>query len=48
MLGATIAALTAFTVVNIHTHPAYIAWIAPTILVLPVMLWWQKRVRAWK
>lgn len=45
MLGATIAACTAFTVVNFHTNPAWIAWIAPTALILPVILYWTKRVR---
>lgn len=45
MLGATIATLTAFTVVNIHTNPAYIAWIAPTIVILPLIFWWKYRVK---
>jgi uncharacterized membrane protein len=47
MLGATIATLTAFTVVNIQTNPEYIAWIAPTILILPLIIWWTRKVRQW-
>lgn len=41
MLGATIATLTAFTVVNFHTNPAIIAWITPTLLIVPIILWWR-------
>lgn len=48
MLGATIATCTAFTVVNFHTNPAYIAWIAPTIVIVPAILYWQQRVRKWQ
>lgn len=48
MLGATIAACTAFTVVNIHTNPAWIAWIAPTVVIAPVIMYWNRRVKKWK
>lgn len=48
MLGATIATVTAFTVVNITTHPAFIAWIAPTILITPIIYWWVYRVKTMK
>lgn len=48
MLGATIATLTAFTVVNFQTHPAFIAWLAPTVLILPVIFYWRHRVSKWK
>lgn len=44
MLGATIAASTAFTVVNVQTHPAYIAWLAPTFIIVPFILWWRWRL----
>ena len=47
MLGATIAVITAFTVVNIQTNPAYLAWIAPTIVILPLIAYWQRRVKSW-
>ena len=45
MLGATIAAITAFSVTNIPIKPSAILWIAPTLLLTPVIIWWQKRVR---
>lgn len=48
MLAATIAAITAFTVVNITTHPAFLAWIAPTILITPIIYWWSYRVKSRK
>ena len=44
MLGATIATITAFTVVNVHTNPGYIAWIAPTLVILPLIIWWKRKV----
>jgi uncharacterized membrane protein len=47
MLGATIATLTAFTVVNFHTNPEYLAWIGPTILITPLIVWWRIRVSNW-
>jgi hypothetical protein len=37
MMGAYIAALTAFLVQNVHTDPAFIVWIAPTILIAPLI-----------
>jgi uncharacterized membrane protein len=48
MLGATIATITAFTVVNITTHPAFIAWIAPTVVIVPVIYWWRYRINSGK
>lgn len=47
MLGATIAVITAFTVVNIQTNPVYLAWITPTLVILPVIAYWQRRVKNW-
>lgn len=47
MLGATIATLTAFTVVNFQTHPEYLAWIGPTLLITPLIVWWRFRVAKW-
>lgn len=37
MMGAYIAALTAFLVQNVHTDPAFIVWIAPTLLISPLI-----------
>lgn len=39
MMGATIAAVTAFLVVNIQTDPAWIAWIAPTVVITPFIFY---------
>jgi uncharacterized membrane protein (UPF0136 family) len=46
MLGGTIAALTAFTVVNINVQPALIPWLTPTVLITPVITVWSRRIRA--
>lgn len=39
MMGATIAAVTAFLVVNIQTDPVWIAWIAPTVAITPFIFY---------
>lgn len=44
MLGATIAATTAFSVTNIPIHPSIILWITPTLILSPVILWWKRRI----
>jgi hypothetical protein len=46
MLGGTIAALTAFTVVNINMQPAFIPWLAPTVLITPIITIWSRKLRA--
>ncbi len=46
MLGGTIAALTAFTVVNINMQPAFIPWLAPTVLITPIIILWGRKIRA--
>lgn len=48
MLGATIAALTAFSVTNIHIKPSIVLWLGPTVLLVPVIAWWKQRVLAGK
>ncbi|MGL4609784.1 MAG: hypothetical protein ACRCYY_08885 [Trueperaceae bacterium] len=45
MLGGSIAALTAFTVVNINMQPAFIPWLAPTVLITPVIALWSRKIR---
>lgn len=37
MIGAYIAAFTAFLVQNVHTEPAFIAWLAPTLVLVPLI-----------
>jgi hypothetical protein len=44
MLAGTIAAVTAVTVVNVHTDPAALAWLAPTVVLTPLIVYWNRRV----
>ena len=44
MLGGTIATITAVLVVNVETSPPWIAWIAPTVAISPLIAWWNFRV----
>lgn len=44
MLAATIAALTAFAVTNFTFHPEIVLWLGPTVVLVPVIFWWHKRV----
>lgn len=43
MLAGTIATVTATFVVNVSTDPAWIAWVAPTLLITPVIIYWNRR-----
>lgn len=45
MLAGTIAATTAFLVVNIEFHPAYVIWLAPTIVITPIIVAMNFKVR---
>ncbi len=45
MLGGTIAAVTAFTVVNVRFDPAFVVWLAPTVVLTPLIVYWNVRVR---
>ena len=44
MMGATIAVVTAILVVNPPTNPEWVWWILPTVLITPVIFWWNKKV----
>ena len=44
MLAGTIATVTAVLVVNVDTNPVWIVWIAPTIAITPLIVWWNLRV----
>ena len=46
MLGGTIAAVTAFVVANFSMQPAFVLWLAPTVLITPLIIVWSRRVRA--
>ena len=43
MIGAYIAALTAFLVVNNTYLPAVVAWLLPTIILTPLIFYWSKK-----
>ncbi len=45
MLAGTIATVTAVLVVNVDTNPAWLAWILPTVLMTPLIVWWNIRLR---
>jgi uncharacterized membrane protein len=44
MLGATIAAVTAFSVTNLHFLPPLAVWLGPSVLLVPVLRWWRYKV----
>jgi len=44
MLAGTIATVTAAAVVNIHFLPSLAVWLGPTVLMTPVISWWNVRV----
>ncbi len=44
MLAGTIATVTAVLVVNVDTNPVWIAWILPTVVITPLITWWNFRV----
>jgi hypothetical protein len=43
MGGACIATVTAVFVVNIQTNPAFIAWLLPTLIGTPLIIYWSRR-----
>jgi uncharacterized membrane protein len=50
MVGAYIATVTAFLVVNISMNPAWLLWLLPTLIGTPVIIYytqvWKKRLKA--
>ena len=44
MMGGTIAVVTAVLVVNPPSNPEWVWWILPTVLITPVIFWWNKKV----
>ncbi len=49
MLGGTIANVTAVTVVNWQSNPAWVAWLAPSAVLVPLIVYWNvKTIRAGK
>ena len=45
MLGGLIATITAVAVVNFKTDPAFIVWLAPTALITPYIVYWNRKLR---
>ena len=46
MLAGTISTVTAVFVVNVDTDPAWLAWILPTVVITPLIVWWNLRIRS--
>ena len=44
MMAGTIATVTAVLVVNVATNPVWLAWILPTLVMTPLIVWWNVRV----
>jgi hypothetical protein len=45
MLGGTIGAITAFVVTNVRVEPAFVLWLAPSVALAPLIVYWSLRVR---
>jgi hypothetical protein len=46
MLAGTIAAVTAFLVTNVSFEPVFLLWLAPTVVMTPLIVWWNRRIQA--
>ena len=44
MLAGTIAVITAVLVTNIYIEPVFILWILPTIIITPIIFWWNRKI----
>ena len=44
MLAGTIATVTAAAVVNLPFLPPLVLWLGPTVLLTPLIFWWNARV----
>ena len=44
MLAGTIATVTAVAVVNVDMNPIWLPWMLPTVLITPLIVWWNVRV----
>lgn len=45
MMGAYISTITAFLVTNVHSHPVYLAWLAPTVFITPIIFYYVAKYR---
>lgn len=48
MLAGAIATVTAFAVTNVSVQPAFIVWLAPTFVITPIIILWNRKIRAGK
>ena len=44
MMAGTIATITAVVVVNVEMDPAWVPWVLPTVVITPLIVWWNVRV----
>ena len=44
MMGGTIAVITAVLVVNPPFEPEWVWWVLPTVLITPVIFWWNSKI----
>ena len=44
MLAGTIAVITAVLVTNLSIEPVFILWILPTIIISPIIFWWNRKI----
>ena len=44
MMGVTIAVITAVLVVNPPFEPEWVWWVLPTVLITPVIFWWNFKI----
>ncbi len=45
MLAGLIATVTAFVVTNFTANPEFILWIAPTIFIVPYIVYWNRKLK---
>ena len=45
MMAATIATLTAFLVTNFNSNPEFLLWLAPSVVISPIITWWSIRIQ---
>lgn len=45
MLGGTISTVTAVVVVNFQTEPAFIGWLLPSAILVPVIIFWSIKLK---
>ena len=44
MMGGTVAVVTAVLVVNVDMEPQWLLWVLPTLLITPVIIYWNWKV----